>query len=760
MKLEIVNNEIIVPLKEVSITGEMIDFFGKINTKLVFENPTTDAAEVIYQFTLDPSSIITSFTAQIKDKKLIGVVTEKNKARHIYKSATKNKQTSSLLEKDNNGRYRVTLGNIQVGDVIVIEYSYFVKTITENGKQKLVIPTNIGEKYDPYGSTNSRTYSGSIIQMVHHTSVPYNFYINIDWKSSSLIKSVTSTGQSQPNIVKRSDNLYNITTTALPSDGDFVVHAECEISNNVYSNVSSFDNAMYSVLITQIPDELEDMLPKEFIFFLDKSGSMEGDRIVQAKKALKIYLRSLPVGSKFNVVAFDDEYFSIFTESVEYNERNLKLCLTELDKINASGGTEMYKCLYVTLNNQLTKNDSKIKNTTNFITDGMTGVMGHIFGSDIEQEKLSADAERICVLLTDGDIGDVENVVKLVDSFKTTTRFFTIGLGNSVDRELVNKIAEATGGLSRIVIDEKIIDDIIIDMTTHVYKTHYTDVEVSFGDVLVKYPKKMYPNNFVTVFSKQDPSNSVTEVIIRGTNCTTKEKKVWTISVNNTVSPNQDLLRIMYVDDQISNVCNGLSSEEIIDLSIRHTLMNKYTSFILVDEVINDQKDVLTIQVPQSSRRDEMMEGMCLCGAGAPRSYNKSGIFSGLSSNVTNIFESVGNIFFSTSSKQSDLFESENTEERFVKNQKIDGHFEMNQNNLAVMTETFDVDKILEFSKSNKLTELIVFNMLAMMYLTNKQKPSYLLLIRKLRSWIKTNANLSEAEIDSFVKTLEVEFKK
>ena len=62
----------------------------------------------------------------------------------------------------------------------------------------------------------------------------------------------------------------------------------------------------------------------DYIFFIDRSGSMSGEPIKLAVQALKLFLHSLPIGSKFNVISFGSNYEKLYPKSVVYNEVNLK----------------------------------------------------------------------------------------------------------------------------------------------------------------------------------------------------------------------------------------------------------------------------------------------------------------------------------------------------------------------------------------------------------------------------------------------------
>lgn len=69
---------------------------------------------------------------------------------------------------------------------------------------------------------------------------------------------------------------------------------------------------------------------QDYIFLIDRSGSMGGQPIQLAVGALKLFLHSLPIGSKFNVVSFGSEFEKMFPESVDYNETNLKAAVSKI----------------------------------------------------------------------------------------------------------------------------------------------------------------------------------------------------------------------------------------------------------------------------------------------------------------------------------------------------------------------------------------------------------------------------------------------
>jgi len=134
----------------------------------------------------------------------------------------------------------------------------------------------------------------------------------------------------------------------------------------------------------------------EYIFLLDRSGSMFGKRIEMAKPALILFLKSLPLNSKFNVVSFGSTSNFLFTESKDYNETSLELAIKEITEMSANmGGTAIFPAL-----------------------------------CKIYKRKPIKSYPRSIFLLTDGSISNTEEVASLIKAYNAEARVFTIGIGN------------------------------------------------------------------------------------------------------------------------------------------------------------------------------------------------------------------------------------------------------------------------------------------------------------------------------------------
>jgi len=167
----------------------------------------------------------------------------------------------------------------------------------------------------------------------------------------------------------------------------------------------------------------------EYIFLIDRSGSMDGDPMVLAVQALKLFLHSLPEGSKFNVVSFGSSYEKLFEKSLPYNEENFRKAIDEVSKFGASlGGTEIYSPL-----------------------------------QDLLKQEADPLLPRHIYLLTDGAVYNTEEVVNLIRLNRESCFVHTFGIGSGASSELVKNCAIAGHGHYSFIlrldeIEQKVIE--------------------------------------------------------------------------------------------------------------------------------------------------------------------------------------------------------------------------------------------------------------------------------------------------------------
>jgi hypothetical protein len=192
--------------------------------------------------------------------------------------------------------------------------------------------------------------------------------------------------------------------------------------------------------------------PCEVILLVDRSGSMRGTSIAEARNALQLCLRSLTEGTRFNIVGFGTTFEMLFAESRAYDERSLKDASKHVDNMDANmGGTEILAPLEAILSKP-----------------PLPGVPRQLF------------------VLTDGQVSNTDAIIKLVRKHSDTTRVFTFGIGAGASHHLVRGLARAGSGAAEFIAPRERIEGKVLRQLSKALAPALTDVKLDWGRLRVK----------------------------------------------------------------------------------------------------------------------------------------------------------------------------------------------------------------------------------------------------------------------------------
>jgi von Willebrand factor A domain-containing protein 5 len=198
--------------------------------------------------------------------------------------------------------------------------------------------------------------------------------------------------------------------------------------------------------------------PGEYIFVIDRSYSMNGTRIKTAVDTLFLFIKSLPEGSKFNVVSFGNKFTRMYKESAKYDDESMEKALNEVKKYKADlGGTNIYKPL-------------------------------------LELFKTEPDSQypRNIFLLTDGQVMDPQTVIKLIEKNNSKARVYSFGIGSDVSEYLVKESAKAGKGSYAFIGDnDDSLNEKVIKALREATKPSLTNIQIDWGsfESALKFPK-------------------------------------------------------------------------------------------------------------------------------------------------------------------------------------------------------------------------------------------------------------------------------
>jgi len=322
----------------------------------------------------------------------------------------------------------------------------------------------------------------------------------------------------------------------------------------------------------------EEILKREIIFVLDRSGSMDGSPMEHARKALLSALKTLRGGDMFNVIAFDDAVDVLSEKSLIFNDVNLLLAESFICTIYARGNTNILMAMEKALS--------------------------------IPESK---EHLRQIVFLTDGAVGCEEYVLKEIEKKMGTARIFTFGIGPAVNRYLLDKMAKTGRGTAQFISGSEEIENAMEKFSRHTSFPILTNIVLEWENLIAAdtYPSPvpdLYFGETLNLFGRFHSSGKGKAIF----KCKTRAGDfIEEIEVD---MPEKDMehpvietiwakKRIDFLLDRIREKPKEKHSirDEIIGIALKYKLLTPYTSFVAVDKDEKDREktqDLLTVNVP------------------------------------------------------------------------------------------------------------------------------------------------------------------
>ncbi|HEV8593796.1 MAG TPA: VIT and VWA domain-containing protein, partial [Pyrinomonadaceae bacterium] len=398
------------PLKTTKVTSDISGFLARVNVRQEFENSFTEPVEAVYTFPLSQNSAVDNMTMTIGTRTIRSKIMKRDEARRAYETAKDEGKTASLLDQERPNIFTQAVANIMPGESVIIEISYVETLKYEDGSYEFVFPMVVGPRYIPAGVKDASNITPplAVERSGHDISIEVNLNAGVPVEEIRSSSHQIDQVNLSPNAAKVS--LKNEKT--IPNK-DFILRYDVT-GKKIEDAVLAHRDARggFFTLILQPPDKFtsEDITPKEIVFVLDTSGSMSGFPIEKAKEAMKMSLDGLYPNDTFNLITFAGDTYVLFDKPVPATQANLEKAQAFLADRSGGGGTEMMKAIKVALDP----------------SDSQT----HL---------------RIVCFMTDAFVGNDNEIVAEIQKHPNA-RVFSFGIGSSVNRFLLDKMAEAGRG--------------------------------------------------------------------------------------------------------------------------------------------------------------------------------------------------------------------------------------------------------------------------------------------------------------------------
>eukprot|EP00162_Nutomonas_longa_P016049 comp22477_c0_seq2/m.55597 comp22477_c0_seq2/g.55597 ORF comp22477_c0_seq2/g.55597 comp22477_c0_seq2/m.55597 type:complete len:856 (+) comp22477_c0_seq2:28-2595(+) len=441
-----------VPLKAINYSALVIDSIAQVVIEQTYTNTELTPIESVFKFPLDDNAAVSAFSAIIDGVEIKGIVKEKEQAFRDYDAAIARGDGAYLAEEDKADIFSMSVGNLPPGKTVTIRLTYVTRLGAEGDDLRFVLPLAMVPRYTP--GTNAMAPTDSVSQMppVGGAGADYPITIAVDAVMSSSLVSVTSPSHTLAVAMGSNARTARITlaTSATLMNKDFVALLKTSAPYEPQAALELNDDGSNgaAAMVSLFPLFKTTKIPTEIIFVVDRSGSMGGTKIEQTKNALQLFLRSMPAGSKFNIVSFGSSASQLFSGGAQdYNQNTMRQAVDHVASMSANmGGTEILSALKM------------------------------VFGQKLHREYL-----RQVFVLTDGEVDNNDAVFAAVRDAASTMRVFSFGIGDGASRALVNGIARAGRGMAEFIANDERIEPKVMRQLRRAVQPVLGDVQVSWA---------------------------------------------------------------------------------------------------------------------------------------------------------------------------------------------------------------------------------------------------------------------------------------
>jgi Ca-activated chloride channel family protein len=584
------------PLKHTEVEADVSGFVSRVRVRQTFHNLLDRKIEAIYVFPLPMDAAVDGLVMTVGERRIVGQIKPREEARAVYEAARTAGHVASLLDQERPNIFTQAVTNIEPGAQVVIELSYVETLGYDNGVFEFVFPMVVGPRYMP-GPPMGRQGSGWALDT---TQVPdasrisppvappgrraghdISVTVHLDagtplLELQSLLHEVdvtqTAAGRAIVTLKHQADipnkDFILRYRTATDAIGDaFLTHTDAR--------------GTFFTLVLQPPRTVrsEQAVPKELIFVIDRSGSMSGFPIDKAKATMRLAIERMNPQDTFNLLSFSGGTGRCFATPVPNTAANRAVALKYLADLYGSGGTEMMPAIIEAL------------------------------GGAHDPTRI-----RVVAFMTDGYVGNDLEIIDAVRKHAGTARVFAFGIGNAVNRFLLDGMAHAGRGVVDYVTLESQADGAVERFQERIHTPVLTDISIDWGSLSAA---EVYPTHIPDLFSQQPimvhgrlqgPADGT--IVLRGH--TAAGPLVRPIRVHSPAEPVQHaslaaLWARAKVKERLAQDYTALQRgtfpetirHDITALGIEFQLVTQFTSFVAVEELtVTVGGEPITVAVP------------------------------------------------------------------------------------------------------------------------------------------------------------------
>ncbi len=585
-----------VPLVHTDVAIDVRGLVAAATVTQQYANSSASPVEAVYIFPLPHDAAVYDLEIQIGNRIIRSVIRERQEAKRVYEAAKSEGKHAALLEEERPNIFTTSVANIMPGDHIDVRLRYVEPLRWEEGRTRLVFPMVVGPRYIPgtqvvghsgtgwASDTNAVSDASRITPPVRRpeSRSGHDISLAVDLDSGFEIESIKCVSHAvKARRLPDGRQHVELAPGATIPNKDFVLEVQQAKDNQPKTALflsPASDSGETQFVLAAFPPTVQprERMPVEMLYMIDVSGSMVGTSIEQARGALLQALDTLSPSDRFGILAFSSGYGEFASEPLPATEENLAAARDYVKHLEAGGGTEMLPALLHLMRKP-----------------EIPGYLRHI------------------ILLTDGDLGNEEEIFAALRHDLGNARLYTVAIGSAPNLFLATKMAQFGRGTFTHIADIREIREQMTRLFATIESPVLTDVKLSFDGVEVS---EVYPERPSDLFLRQPLLifGRISKGHVGKVHLTARagnESYETTIAFDASKATFHPGITTLWARQRIEELMDHWRHSDekgqaeirasVISHAIRYRLVTRFTSLVAVEEVVaNASGQSNTVAVP------------------------------------------------------------------------------------------------------------------------------------------------------------------
>lgn len=566
---------------EIHVTG----IVARTRVTQTFHNPGAAWVEGLYVFPLPENAALDRLRLRIGERVIEGQVREKEEARRAYTEAKREGRKAALVEQQRPNLFTNAVANIGPDEYVRVLIEYQQTLAYDNGEYRLRFPLAVTPRYEPAGlaipdepkTAEPLRFAAATAESISDADPvlhpdyapagcggvnPVAIAVTID-SGVPLAKVTSSYHEAWIEKESGTRTVLYLQKEQEEADRDFelVWAPQAGAAPQAAMFTESRHGVDYSLVMVMPPQPTAAEraaiapMPRETVFVIDTSGSMQGTSITQAKQALQTGLGTLTPRDRFNIVEFNSVSRPLWPDALPATADNVKHAREWVGRLKADGGTEMAGAIAFALDGRETP--------------------GYL---------------RQVVFMTDGAVGNEDQLFRLIAARLGSTRLFTVGIGTAPNSHFMTKAAQFGRGTFTYIGDVREVEERMARLFAKIEAPVLRDVSIRWpeGTAVATFPARvpdLYLGEPVVVAAAHAPSKGT--IVVSGM----RGNAPWSVALTPSPDGEANGVGVLWARARIASLMDELrlGADEaairpaVLEVALEHHLVSRYTSLVAVD---------------------------------------------------------------------------------------------------------------------------------------------------------------------------------